>query len=239
MTAVNDAVNGTTELAGSAVAGAQGILDTVLSTLGGTLEFIKPALVALIIIIFGGWIIKKVLKFVQVVLEKAHVDAFFDKIGLTGQLKEFGIDVTPSAAVAGVIGVVAKVALYMAAINVLGIEALSALMQDILTFIISDGIVAIILLVAGVAVANFVKELIENSASLFASADTAKTVAKAAKIAVLVFTGMAVLNQLNIAADLIQTLFSGIVGIVTLAGGIAFGLGGQEKAKEIIAKICK
>jgi len=234
-----ETVNEASKLTNSAVAGAQGILDTVLSTLGGTMEFIKPALVALIIILVGGWIIKKILKFVQIALEKAHVDPFFDKMGLTGQLKEFGVDITPSAAVAGVIGVVAKVALYMAAINVLGIEALSALMQDILTFLISDGIVAIILLVAGLAIANFVKDLITNSASLFASADTAKTVAKAAKIAVLAFTTMAVLNQLNIAADLIQTLFSGIVGIVTLAGGIAFGLGGQEKAKEIIAKICK
>ncbi|HID91552.1 TPA: hypothetical protein EYP45_00315, partial [Candidatus Peregrinibacteria bacterium] len=228
MKAVDYAIYTTSDMADSAVSGAQGILDTVLSTLGGAMEFIKPALVALIIILVGGWIIKKILKFVQVALEKVHVDAFFDKIGLTGQLKEFGVDIAPSAAVAGVIGVVAKVALYMAAINVLGIEALSALMQDILTFLISDGIVAIILLVAGLAIANFVKDLITNSASLFASADTAKTVAKAAKIAVLAFTTMAVLNQLNIAADLIQTLFSGIVGIVTLAGGIAFGLGGQE-----------
>ncbi len=229
----------TNEMADSAVSGAQGILSSVLSTLGGILDFIKPALVALIIIIVGGWIIKKILKFVQVILEKAHVDAFFDKIGLTGQLKEFGMDISPSAAVAGVIGVVAKVALYMAAINVLGIQALSALMQDILTFLISDGIVAVILLLAGLTIANFVKGLIENSASLFSSADTAKTIAKIAKIAVLVFTVMAVLNQLQIAEELIQTLFSGIVGIVTIAGGIAFGLGGQDKAKEIITKMCK
>ena len=234
-----ETVNEAKELTDSAVSGAQGILDTVLSALGGTMEFIKPALVALIIIIAGGWIIKKVLKFVQIALEKAHVDSFFNKIGLTGQLKEFGVDVTPSAAVTGVIGLVAKVALYMAAINVLGIEALSTLMQDILTFLISDGIIAVILLVAGLAIANFVKDLIINSASLFSSADTAKTVAKAAKIAVLVFTTMAVLSQLNVAAELIQTLFSGIVGIITLAGGIAFGLGGQEKAKEIIEKFCK
>ncbi len=226
-------------IADSTIATSQGIVDNILSTLGGVLTFVKPALVALIIIIVGGWIISKILKFVQIALEKARVDALFEKVGLTGQLKEFGIDISPSTAVAGVIGVVAKVALYMAAINVLGIPALSTLMQDILTFLISDGIVAVILLLAGVAIANFVKNLIQNSASLFASADTATTVAKIAKIAVLVFTVMAVLNQLNIAAELIQTLFSGIVGVLTIAGGIAFGLGGQDKAKEIINKICK
>ena len=223
----------------SAYGSAKDIWDTALSTLGGIMEFIKPALVALLIIIIGGWIIKKILRFVQVGLEKVQIDAFFEKIGLTSQLKDFGVNVTPSVAVTGVIGVVAKVALYMAAINVLGIEALSALMQDILRFLISNGIIAVILLVAGVTVSNFVKDVIENSASVFSSQETAKTVAKGAKIAVLVLTGMAVLNQLNIASDLIQTLFSGIVGIITLAGGIAFGLGGQEKAKEIINKICK
>jgi len=237
---VKDAVNSTTELAGSAVAGAQGILGDILSTLGGLMVYIKPVLVALAILIIGGWIIKKVMGLLTTALEKAKVDTAVEKIGLTGQLKEMGINITASALIAGIVGLVAKFFLYMAAVDALGIEALSTLLQDILSFILKDGIVALILLFAGITIAKIVKEAIENSASaLSLSASAAKTAAKAAKIAVLVFTGMAVLTQLHIAEELITTLFTGVITALTLAGGIAFGLGGQEKAKEIIANASK
>jgi hypothetical protein len=48
-----------------------------------------------------------------------------------------------------------------------------------------------------------------------------------------------VLNQLGIASDLIQILFTGIVAMVSLAGGLAFGLGGKDAAKDIIEKFRK
>ena len=237
---VKNAVHEASDLANAGLGQAQGILDTILSTFGGLMVYIKPVLVALAILILGGWIIKKVMELLTKALEKAKVDAAVEKIGLTGQLKEMGINVTASGLIAGIIGTVAKFVLYMAAINALGIEALSELMTKIVNFVLADGIVALILLFAGITVAKLVKEAIEGSASALSLSDSAaKTVAKAAKIAVLVLTGMAVLTQLHIAEDLIQTLFTGVVTALTLAGGIAFGLGGQDKAKEVIANACK
>jgi len=57
-----------------------------------------------------------------------------------------------------------------------------------------------------------------------------------AKWAVIIFAVMASLNQLKIAANLIQILFAGLVFAVTLAAGLAFGLGGRDKAKEFLDK---
>jgi hypothetical protein len=57
--------------------------------------------------------------------------------------------------------------------------------------------------------------------------------------AVLIFVFLVVLNQLGIASDLIRILFAGIVAMVALAGGLAFGLGGKEAAKDIIEKLRK
>jgi len=46
-----------------------------------------------------------------------------------------------------------------------------------------------------------------------------------------------VLNQLGVAQDLIRILFTGIVVMLSLAGGLAFGLGGRELAKEILEEL--
>ncbi len=56
---------------------------------------------------------------------------------------------------------------------------------------------------------------------------------------VLVFVFLVVLNQLGIASDLIRILFAGIVAMVAIAGGLAFGLGGKDAAREIITELKK
>jgi len=48
---------------------------------------------------------------------------------------------------------------------------------------------------------------------------------------------LVVLNQLGVAQDLIRILFTGIVVMLSLAGGLAFGLGGKESAKEILDEL--
>ena len=48
---------------------------------------------------------------------------------------------------------------------------------------------------------------------------------------------MAALTQLNIAVTLINTLFTGIVFMLALAGGLAFGLGGKDAAAGLISAL--
>jgi len=44
---------------------------------------------------------------------------------------------------------------------------------------------------------------------------------------------------LGVAQDLIKILFTGFVAMIALAGGLAFGLGGQDTAKQILETIRK
>ncbi len=71
------------------------------------------------------------------------------------------------------------------------------------------------------------------------SPDTARGIASVAHWAVNVFVILAVLNQLGVASDLIKILFTGFVAMLAIAGGIAFGLGGQGVAKDILEEIRK
>lgn len=99
-------------------------------------------------------------------------------------------------------------------------------------------LIAVLMLLVGFVVSKLVYDLIIASVRGL-SKDSAKSVAMVGRWAVLVFVFLIVLNQLGIASDLIQILFTGIVAMVSLAGGLAFGLGGKDAAKDIIEKFRK
>ena len=54
-----------------------------------------------------------------------------------------------------------------------------------------------------------------------------------AEIAIVSFAVLVAINQLGIAADLINILFIGIVASLALAFGLAFGLGGRDVAAQV------
>ena len=62
---------------------------------------------------------------------------------------------------------------------------------------------------------------------------------KLASYLIIGFGVMATLNQLNIASDLIVTLFTGVVFALSLALGLAFGLGGKDAAARYIDKMTR
>ena len=71
------------------------------------------------------------------------------------------------------------------------------------------------------------------------SAESSRAVASATRVAITIFVLLAVLNQLGVAQDLIRILFTGVVAMLALAGGIAFGLGGRDAAKVILDALVK
>lgn len=99
-------------------------------------------------------------------------------------------------------------------------------------------LIAVIIGFIGIIVANLVADLVRHSISSTGSS-AAGAMAVGAKSTVLFFAALIVLNQLGVAQDLVRILFTGIVAMLALAGGLAFGLGGKEIAKEILEELKK
>lgn len=96
--------------------------------------------------------------------------------------------------------------------------------------------IAVLLLLVGFVVSKLVYDLLIASLRGL-SAESAKSIAMVGRYSVLIFVFLVVLNQLGIASDLIKILFSGVVAMIALAGGLAFGLGGKDAAKGIIDRL--
>ncbi len=97
-------------------------------------------------------------------------------------------------------------------------------------------IFGILILVVGITLADFVKKLVKGSTKIL-NVRSAGLLANIAKITIIIFTVIFTLDFVGVDTAVINTLYIGVVSMFTLAGGLAFGLGGQRAAAELIDDI--
>jgi hypothetical protein len=96
-------------------------------------------------------------------------------------------------------------------------------------------IVAVLILLVSVVIADAVSKVVVGSAKA-AGVRSANFLGTVTRWAIWIFAILAALVQLQIAVSFIQTLFTGVIVALSLAFGLAFGLGGQDAAAKWIEK---
>jgi len=195
-----------------------------------------PNILGALIIFFIGWAIAIGLqRLVVQILRAIKIDQILDKMGAGDAMQKAGLKLD----VANWIGFLVKWFLLfgflLAATDILGLQDVSAFLRSVLLYI-PNIVVAAVILVVGVWFAGFLQKLVV--ASISASAiRTASFVGVIVKWSILIFALFAALIQLGIAPGLLNTLITGLVAMLAIAGGLAFGLGGREHAARFIGKI--
>jgi hypothetical protein len=189
-------------------------------------------LVGVLIAIAIGEIVRKLVSYTQ-------IDKFADKIGITKKFEEIDFNFTISGLVGWLVKWFLVIVFLIASSEILGLDQISVFLRQVALYL-PNVIVAVIVLAIGIAVSMFVYDIVLRSvaASKFPSA-SANALALISKWAIIIFSALIALSQLKIAESLIQILFTGIVIALSLAFGLAFGLGGKEKAARILDKIEK
>ena len=75
---------------------------------------------------------------------------------------------------------------------------------------------------------------IAKSASHSLGKQVSNTVGLVAEWSIVIFVGFLVLHQLGVVQELLRILFAGLVAMLAIAGGLAFGFGGQGVAKSLL-----
>lgn len=197
-----------------------------------------PSLLGAIVVFIVGWIIAMAFGRVgERILKTVQVDKIFDSIGLMKAVHKSGLDWEFSGFVGWLLKWFLLIAFSLAAADILGLTEVAAFLTNILGYIPNIVVSALILVIAAL-VADFLEKVIKASmqAAEFA---TPKVVGVMVRWSVWVFAFLAVFDQLGIAPNLINTLFMGFVAFLAVAGGLAFGLGGQGVAKEWLEKLSK
>jgi len=204
---------------------------------GGFIGFL-PSLIGALIVFLVGWAIAVGLeKLVHQIVKVLRVDSFIEKIGFGKSLEKAGFKVNIGHWLGLLVKWFLMIVFLMAATDILGLVEVTTFLRSVLYYVPNVIVAALIILVA-VWAANVLSRVIKVSVH----ATNIKAVnfsAALTKWAVLVFGFLAALVQLGIAPSLIQTIVTGLVAMLAIAGGIAFGLGGKDMASDALSKLKK
>lgn len=192
---------------------------------------------AVLILVIGLFLAKALGRLTAQIAKGLYVDRAVEATGLKKILEKIGFKLPVSRALGLLLAWFLYVIILVAVADILRLTQISEFLGSVVLYL-PNVIIAVVILLVGIVISNFCHTLVKETA-LAANLAAGAFLAAAAKWAILIFTFMAALIQLKVAAELIQILFSGLIFMAALAGGIAFGLGGKDQAKEIIEKIVK
>lgn len=195
-----------------------------------------PQILGAIIVFLIGWAIAVGLERLAIqIIKLLRIDPLLEKLGVGKSLEKAGFKID----VGGWLGFLVKWFLIfvflMAATDILGWTEVTGFLKSILLYI-PNVMVAVVILLVAVWAANVLQRIIQAGVS----ASNIKAVGLSASItkwSILIFGFLAALVQLKITPSLIQTLVTGLVAMLAIAGGISFGLGGKDLANSFLNKL--
>jgi hypothetical protein len=214
----------------------QSTADSVRSGVGDALHnvivYIPDFIAALVVLLFGvivAYVLKavivRVLRMVKLgsMAKKTHLnDVFpgsFDVVELLGDLvKWFFI-----------------IVFLLQALTVAHLLQVGGLVQGLLNYVPSVVAAAVLVFVGGV-VADLTSRIVMNAARAV-GAGTARLLGDITRYSVLTLVVFTALAQLGVNTTFLNDLFVSIVAMLALAGGLAFGLGGRDLAKDILESL--
>lgn len=192
-----------------------------------------PSLIGAILVFAVGWILGNFLKMLTIKLARAiKLPELIKNEPLEKFLTESGFGPKVELFIGETIRFFVVLVFFIAAINLLGLSAVSMVLTGILAYV-PNVIAAILILVLGTIVAGLVESLVKGSLSAV-EIKTARLLGKTSSYIVLVFTILAALSQLNIAQDFIQILFIGFVATISIGLGLSIGLGSKDLVSKIL-----
>lgn len=216
-------------------------LDTTLFALQnawrGFINFFPSLLAAIIVFVIGWFIAIGIGKLVTRLLNLCRFNQFLERFGWREALERAEIKFDVSEFLGVLVKWCLVIVFLMAAADILGLDQFSGFLTDVLGYI-PNIIVAALIFVVGVIVADILERLVKGATQKAGILHT-KFLGEATRWAVLVFVGIAILLQLGVAETIINAFVIGFIGMLALAGGLAFGLGGRDEAHDILKKLKK
>ena len=208
------------------------IITSFANALALVFSFI-PKLIGFLVILLIGWLVATaVAKAVTFLLRKVGFDRIGTRIGLNRLEQQMGLHMDAAGILGKVVYWFVFLIFLIPAVNALGLTSVSNILNSIVAFI-PNVFVAILILFLGSLAATFVGDLVRGATS-GAHLGNPSIYGNIARIAILAFVVIAALEQLNITPQLLNILFTAVVGAAALAAGLAFGLGGRETAQRLL-----
>ena len=189
-----------------------------------------PALVGSLIILFAGYLLAKLIeRAVDRLLTVVGINRWLERGGVLDAVERTGWRRTPARLVATIVFWVVMFAVILLAADALGLSSLGSVFSQLVSYVPSV-IAAVVIILVGVLLGEFVDGLIMASAGGIHGGPTLARVGRGGVIVLAIFMA---LQELGVATEIVTVAFAIVFGASALALALAFGLGNRELAGEV------
>jgi len=197
---------------------------------GEELLGVLPSLFGAGLILVAGYLLARILeRWTDALLQRLNFNKMADAGGLSEAVGRTGTRLDPIHAVGNLLFWLVMLVVILLASTALGLESINTMFGTMISYI-PTLIAAIVIVILGMIVGEFVRALVLASAG---GVEGVPVLAKVAKAAVVLISGFMAVQQLGVAEEIVTAAFTLILGAIALATGLAFGLGNRELAGEI------
>jgi len=196
-------------------------------------EAFLPNLLAMLVILAVGILLARVvrvllLKFLRVI----QFDSWSDRMGFTTLLRKGDLWLKPSAVLGGTVFWILVIVTLMAGLGALNVAAIDTLVAQFFNYLPRVFSAAVILAI-GYLFTSFISRAVlitlVNSGYHYA-----RLLAEAIRVLLMLMILAMVMEQLQIATNVVLAAFSILFGGIVIALAIAFGVGGIDTARRIV-----
>ncbi len=190
-------------------------------------SYIPNLIVLILILVVGYFVARFIRRAVITLLRKIRFDDYIDKAGIGGPLERAGF-ADSGKFLAMIIYYLVMLITLQVALSAFGDNPVSDVVNDLIAFI-PKAIVAIAIIIVTGLVANAVRNILQPAVD---DRDFGPLMLNIAIAAIWIIGGFAAVDQLGFAANIVDQLFTAIVGSLSLILILKFGIGGIWEARD-------
>ena len=214
------------------------ILNNYLISLFPSLVNALLSLLAAIVVFIVGWLVAMIIKFIlEYVLSKIQIKEWLNKVGLAKYVEDFTWEERLDKVLAEIGFWVVLIVFLMTSFDILGLSVVNSFIRSVVNYI-PKAITGGLILLAGFLFGELTRKVVAGALRGL-ERKTAHGVSIFIKWTIIIFSFLAALNQWGVAVEIINILVTGVVWFIVLAGGLSFGLGGQDLAREFLYNLKK
>ncbi len=214
---------------------AEASYNALLNLWNGFINFLPTLIGGLIVLLLGiivgdgiGQLIEKIIDALKIdtVLEKAGFKKFTDRAHIRLDTGHFFRILVKWLII---------LSFLVAACNIWGLTAVGGFIHSIVKYL-PNIIAAVLILLAAIIIGEYIAKFVRASVA-GAGLKYQSVLATLVRWAFYIFGIITALSQLKVATYIINALFTGIVALFAIAGGLAFGLGGKDLAHNFLERM--
>lgn len=210
-------------------------LGALQSFWSGLISFV-PKLIGAAIVFIIGWLISVWIgKLIALLLRKAKFDTIFEKTKWQEAMEKAEFKMEMSEFVGALIKWVLIIVFLLAGVEILGMGQFAGFLSGIVAWL-PNVVIAVAIFIVAVIASDFLEKMMKAFVGKM-NVKYVGVVGTIVKWAIWIFAILAILGQLGVAREIIQILVTGVVALIVIGGGLAFGLGGKDMAKDALENL--